>query len=101
VNNASFLTERKFRQLLYVSDCGSFFSASFFFPTVLISTNYVMLNLFVGMIMNNFAYISCKSAGPLQDLSFEDAAHHYSTHFDEKITGQVPLDKVRISDKMC
>lgn len=51
--------------------------------------------------MNNFAYISCKSAGPLQDLSFEEAAHHYSTHFDEKITGQVPLDKVRISDKMC
>ena len=35
--------------------------ATIFFPSVLVLTNYVMLNLFVGMIMNNFAYISSKS----------------------------------------
>ena len=47
---------------------------------VLILTNYVMLNLFVGMIINNFAYISAKDGnGAVEDEHFIDAAHKLSS----------------------
>ena len=58
--------------LLYATDCGGFASAVIFFPALLILANYTVLNLFVGMIMNNFAYISCKGEnGVLEPGDFE------------------------------
>jgi len=43
-----------FGQLIFATDwAGGIGNATMFFPSVLVLTNYVMLNLFVGMIMNN------------------------------------------------
>ena len=76
------------------SDCGGW-SAIFFFPLVLVLTQYVMLNLFVGMIMNNFAYITTKEGnGAVVDENFVDAAFKYVETFDPKIRGQIPLELV-------
>jgi hypothetical protein len=62
---------------------------------VLVLTNYVMLNLFVGMIMNNFTYISNKDGnGVIENEHFVDAAFKYVFHFDPKLKGQIPIEKV-------
>ena len=59
-------------------------------------TNYVVLNLFVGMIMNNFAYIcSRENNDTIGEKQFEEAAHKYVTDFDPKCVGQIHLSKVR------
>jgi hypothetical protein len=79
-----------------VSDCASSpFNANWFFMMVLILTNYVMLNLFVGMIMNNFAYISAKDGnGAVEDEHFVDAAYQYTLNLDSNLLRQIPLEKV-------
>ena len=78
------------------SDCSSApFNANWFFMLVLILTNYVMLNLFVGMIINNFAYISAKDGnGAVEDEHFIDAAHKYVLRLDSRLVRQLPLEKV-------
>ena len=87
---------------LIVTDCSSNSeAANLFFPAVLILTNYVMLNLFVGMIMNNFAYIQCKDGnGAVEDEHFEDAAFKYVEHLDTKLKGQIPLEKVSVFENV-
>jgi|NorSeaMetagenome_1021524.scaffolds.fasta_scaffold83716_2 hypothetical protein len=82
-----------------VSDCPTnSYVADLFFPAVLVLTNYVMLNLFVGMIMNNFAYISCKDGnGAVEDEHFIDAAFKYVERLDPNLNCQIPLEKVSIS----
>jgi hypothetical protein len=88
------------QQVIAPTDCGSS-AAIWFFPGVLVLTNYVMLNLFVGMIMNNFAYISAKDGnGAVEDEHFVDAAYKYVLHFDPKLKGQIPLEKVSTSLKL-
>jgi len=83
-------------KVLILSDCPlASINADWFFPAVLILTNYVMLNLFVGMIMNNFAYISAKDGnGAVEDDCLMDGAYKYVLHFDPKIKGQIPLEQV-------
>jgi len=83
-------------KVLILSDCPSAsINADWFFPAVLILTNYVMLNLFVGMIMNNFAYISAKDGNcAVEDDRLMDGAYKYVLHFDPKIKGQIPLEQV-------
>ena len=78
------------------SDCPSnSYHATWFFPMVLVLTNYVMLNLFVGMIMNNFAFISTKDGnGVIENEHFVEAAYKYVLKLDPKIKGQIPLEKV-------
>ena len=78
-----------------MTDCGSP-NALWFFPVVLVMTNYVMLNLFVGMIMNNFAYISTKDGnGAVEDEHFVDAAFKYVENLDPTLKGQIPIGQVR------
>jgi len=79
-----------------VSDCASSpFNANWFFMMVPILTNSVMLNLFVGMIMNNFAYISAKDGnGAVEDEDFIDAAYKYTLNLDSNLLRQIPLEKV-------
>jgi hypothetical protein len=74
-------------------------NAVWFFPAVLVLTNYVMLNLFVGMIMNNFAYIEGKGQGTglLEDEHLIDAAFKYVEHLDPKLKKQIPLEQVPFS----
>lgn len=85
-----------------VSDCPSNSdAANLFFPAVFILTNQVMLNLFVGMIMNNFAYIQCKDGnGAVEDDHFEDASFKYVEHLDPELKGQIPLEKVSVSENV-
>ena len=85
-------------QFLHASDCAeNAWAADIFFPVVLLLSNYVMLNLFVGMIMNNFAYISCKDGnGAVEDEHFIDAAFKYAQKLDPKRKGQIPLEQVVI-----
>ena len=82
-------------QLLYASDCGGFASGVLFFPSFLILANYVVLNLFVGMIMNNFAYINCKdSNGVLEPDDFVKVSQVWVSKFDPKATGTIKLQDV-------
>ena len=81
--------------LLFASDCGGLMSASIFFPSLLILGNYVVLNLFVGMIMNNFAYINCKdSNGVLEPQDFVHLSEVWVSKFDHAATGVIKLEDV-------
>ena len=81
--------------LLFASDCGGLMSASIFFPSLLILGNYVVLNLFVGMIMNNFAYINCKdSNGVLEPEDFIHLSEVWVSKFDHAATGMIKLEDV-------
>eukprot|EP00802_Teleaulax_amphioxeia_P000493 Tamp_00493.p1 GENE.Tamp_00493~~Tamp_00493.p1 ORF type:complete len:2407 (+),score=357.69 Tamp_00493:375-7223(+) len=81
--------------LLYASDCGSFGIAVAFYPGLLVLVNYVVLNLFVGMIMNNFAYINCKdSNGVLEPEDFVKVSDVWVSKFDPKATGTMKLEDV-------
>lgn len=87
-------------QIVHMSDCGSAHAYWFFF-VVLVLTNYVMLNLFVGMIMNNFAYISTKDGnGAVEDEHFVDAAFKYVQHLDPALKGQIPIEQVALAGCM-
>jgi len=81
--------------LLYASDCGSFSTALVFYPALLVCANYIVLNLFVGMIMNNFAYINCKdSNGVLEPADFVKMSDTWVSKFDPKGTGAIKLENV-------
>ena len=57
-----------------------------FFFLYLIFTQYVMLNLFVGMIMNNFAFITTKDGnGVLLTEDFVNMAYVWVDRFDPKV----------------
>jgi len=81
--------------LLYSSDCGGMISAGIFFPALLILGNYVILNLFVGMIMNNFAYINCKdSNGVLEPEDFVNLSNVWVSKFDNSAIATIKLEEV-------
>jgi hypothetical protein len=81
--------------LLYASDCGSFSTAVVFYPALLVCANYIVLNLFMGMIMNNFAYINCKdSNGVLEPADFVKMSDTWVSKFDPKGTGTIKLENV-------
>ena len=81
--------------ILVPGDCGSAMMAVPFFFLYLIFTQYVMLNLFVGMIMNNFAFITTKDGnGVLQEDDFADLAFTWVELFDPKLTTLLPLEHV-------
>ena len=81
--------------LLYATDCGGFASSVLFFPFLKIALNYVILNLFTGMIMCNFAYIKCKdSNGLLEPSDFVRVTEIWVSEFDPQATGTIKLDQV-------
>ena len=87
--------EQNPKSLLYASDCGGFVSGAIFFPALLICANYVVLNLFVGMIMNNFAYINCKdSNGAIEPADLQNISKIWLTSIHSSIseTPRAPLE---------
>lgn len=87
--------EQNPKLLLYASDCGGFVSGAIFFPALLICANYVVLNLFVGMIMNNFAYINCKdSNGAIEPADLQKISKVWVNKYDPEATGQIKLQDV-------
>ena len=80
---------------LVPSDCGAGEVATVFFLLYLVLTQYVMLNLFVGMIMNNFAFITTQDGnGVLEVENFVNMAYVWVDKFDPKVTTMIRLEDV-------
>jgi hypothetical protein len=63
-------------EVIFPGDCGNQMAAVPFFWFYLVMTQFVMLNLFVGMIMNNFAFITTKDGnGVLEEEDFINMAY--------------------------
>lgn len=83
------------REELIPSDCGAGSISIIFFLVYLVLTQYVMLNLFVGMIMNNFAFITTREGnGIVNEDHFVDMAYHWTVKFDPNITTMIRLEQV-------
>lgn len=81
------IIDPKTGEILIPGDCAmsSGVAIAFFFA-YLIFTQYVMLNLFVGMIMNNFAFITTKDGnGVLLTEDFVNMAYVWVDRFDPKV----------------
>jgi hypothetical protein len=83
------------REDLIPTDCGAGGISHIFFVVYQVLIQYVMLNLFVGMIMNNFAFITTRDGnGVVSEENFVDLAYTWAVKFDPNITTMIRLEQV-------
>lgn len=83
----------QFEGLSY-GDCGSMISP-IFFVTFKVIGQWTMINLFIGMIINNFSFCSNReNEGALTDADIDYICDHWIEKFDEKGSSFIPLEKV-------
>lgn len=81
------------KELSY-GDCGSSF-APVYFLAFIVCCNFTMINLFVGMIINNFSFCSNKDAnGVVTPAHVEHLSVTWVNKFDEHATAYIALDQV-------
>ena len=79
---------------LSYGDCGSPYSPLFFILFI-VTCNWTMMNLFVGMIINNFAYCSNReNEGSVTDADLDFFVDVWTEHFDPDGTSFINLQQV-------
>eukprot|EP00960_Hanusia_phi_P053370 762028-Hanusia_phi.AAC.4 len=78
-----------------IGDCGTRIGSLLGYHFYMIIVNYTILNLFIGMIMNNFAYITSKdSQGVIKEAEVKTISRIWVQTLDPKANGTVKLPQV-------